>query len=576
MSGNDIKQSFISAVKSRVEACSKRCVSASIALNLLLNELYDGISNNVMDVVIPEVWGQTFMRQLLLGTTGARSLQPFVTEIADAYPSLFHEPSDRHMGDRNIYSFAATKMSTNLVNHWVKNVGVMLKRVCYAACCDVEQAISAQHAIYGWQSGTCTSDPDEITSAWISEARYVLGLTEGECLDSRWLDNPVNLPVMLRFIVFANRKLEAMNRCSSGAHFKLCSLAPIHSVRCHFITIDTSSLHGIMSELGLVKCNDSVFAALAEEHWDSMLCISRLQGKGATFTGTIDTDGTAVCVHSRKAMQHAQGLRTSTQCLSGTERILGVDPGRSNILFVAEEVRDGVFKTYRLTRSQYYLESGIRDAAKQTARWNRSCLRQELELLSKHSPKGASLSTFQAFLAAWCRVKGALWKEYMKPRWSSMRLRLYGGKKRVFSRFLNQLEPAAGDDRETVLAYGSAKLKPSGRGEAAVPTSRAYKECASRFRTLLIPEFRTSRIDHDSGALLREVGVRGQSVSKTVRGLLWCGSTKTEGKFVNRDKNAAINIMKCARSLPGRPVALDRRVCDSRLPEKRVFKMIAR
>jgi len=54
--------------------------------------------------------------------------------------------------------------------------------------------------------------------------------------------------------------------------------------------------------------------------------------------------------------------------------------------------------------------------------------------------------------------------------------------------------------------------------------------------------------------LVKKESVDGQLT--VVRGLLWCRSTIIEkSKYVNRDLNAAINILHCA-TLPTRPLAL--------------------
>jgi hypothetical protein len=82
-----------------------------------------------------------------------------------------------------------------------------------------------------------------------------------------------------------------------------------------------------------------------------------------------------------------------------------------------------------------------------------------------------------------------------------------------------------------------------------VPTSRAFKECASRFDTTPVDEFRTTALwngDKEKGS-----GVK-------VRGLLWYYSTRQHtSKYINRDLNAALNILDCFLLLQ-RPTAMDR------------------
>ena len=139
------------------------------------------------------------------------------------------------------------------------------------------------------------------------------------------------------------------------------------------------------------------------------------------------------------------------------------------------------------------------------------------------------------------------------------------------------------------MAYGAAKFAPGGAGvvcELSVPTCRAFKECATRFRCLLVDEFRTTQTDHEDGTHLQKVAVpsdpklvgRAGPAPKrahmhVVRGLLWCGSTSDNGKFVNRDMNAAINIRRCAVQAQ-RPRWLQRRPGQAPLPPQMVAKII--
>ena len=91
----------------------------------------------------------------------------------------------------------------------------------------------------------------------------------------------------------------------------------------------------------------------------------------------------------------------------------------------------------------------------------------------------------------------------------------------------------------------------SSKGEIAVPVSRAFKECKSRFTTIPTDEFRTTAISWKEQVVLQSVNIT--EGGRCVRGLLWCGSTNdTVSKFVNRDLNAAINIRQCLtlRELP--------------------------
>lgn len=288
------------------------------------------------------------------------------------------------------------------------------------------------------------------------------------------------------------------------------------------------------------------------------------------FTGTIDTDGTSVCYHISKPMGEKQADKeTVDQCSPLTGRVIAVDPGRVNILFAVEVLEDGTIVTYRLTRSQYYTESGVFEARKHTIQWSKS-IQKELQLLSNVSSKKPSVAGFLEYLNVHLGVEDALWNEYTKKRWARQRFALYGGKQRSFAKFCNKLQ---GKNREDpVIAFGSAKFSSGGKGELSVPTTRAYKEISYRFSTRPTCEFRSSRVSWKDETILDAVGVSGTNVP--VRGLLWCRSTNGN-KFVNRDLNAAMNIRRCAMA-EERPSILDRKKANEPLPRQRIHKWICK
>ena len=384
----------------------------------------------------------------------------------------------------------------------------------------------------------------------VDRYRHALGLDDADtCLSARWLDQDIILPRLLRCFVLLNRDMPA-----SAGRF---NILPLSAIRAHFITIDASVLHGILKDIGVVKCGYGAFAGVADAHWRSVMHIDRLTGKDRQFTGTVDSDGTSVCVHftrPRVARDDAKDLSAAvgqdgnpyTRMLRQDDRVLGLDPGRKDIAHVGEVLPDGRFASYTLSRAQYYREAGICVANRQSATWNAG-VRVAINALSGASPKGSCLLRFRVYVTVYLTHRTALWLEYLKDRWANQRLRLYGGKKRAFAHFYNRVADADHTKRRVVIAYGSAKFAASGRGEAAVPTTRAFKECAQRFVTAVVSEYLTTKKHYRTGQLLQLV--RQKETGRQVRGLLWCGSTNSNGgKFINRDLNAALNIRLCLLS----------------------------
>jgi len=134
--------------------------------------------------------------------------------------------------------------------------------------------------------------------------------------------------------------------------------------------------------------------------------------------------------------------------------------------------------------------------------------------------------------------------------------------------FFNQPSALKEDQSQRLVeAYGARRWKTK-KGCTPAPTTRVYKECARRFVTIPVDEFRTLYTHHELGCTLQRVEMEKchrspEEIAKygplteeqmerrvNVRGLLALVSTTSDGKkrmeFVNRDFNAAINVRRCA------------------------------
>jgi hypothetical protein len=519
------KLQFINLIDDIVSCSSKRVHYASISLNLLIRECL--VEKKVSE--FPDFTDTTFLRQLLVGIDDAKKPDPLIKEFYQNHPDLLcHLP--RHQGDRNIYSAAAIKLSTNIKNHLRIHLEKIIKKYLYDCCSlDKEQSIYCQSKIWGFK--TKQKDFPENTQkqleSIVSYIREMLSLND--TITKQWIKKDSSLPYILSLFVVVQKELVKKG-------MPLISVLPLVKLNPKFITIDSSVIFGILKKMNYLNTKENV---LGKEIWEGVLSYHKVQGRDKMFTGTIDTDGVSVNIHFWKKKLKVSVDEFKTKNIID-KRVVGVDPGRTNIFSMAEVDGSGDIKTYKLSRRRYYRESGITKSNENTIRWTKH-IQKELNLLSKNSPKPVDLDKFNEYLKARKSTEEALWNEYFKKKWREQKLRLYGGKKRVFSNFLNQL----GNTDDIVLAYGSAKFDPCGRKELSVPTSRAYKECCFRFETILVDEFRSSKINYKTDKPLELVKRKDKNV--VVRGLLWCRSTtENEGKFVDRDINACLNIRRCA------------------------------
>jgi len=564
---HDDKDTIINAIRQRVETYSQRACFASVALQGIVKEAFQGVQD-VRNADIPDIFEQTFIRQLMLGTDDAQLPSPIVEDYYARHPELSPNGLTRYQGDRNIYSAGATKFLTNLKNSLVVNLERRVKRFAKSAASvwdlSDDERVSMVYDVLGWQNnvqahGYCYPQRRDVFDIVVLQ-RNALGLDNGQRISKAWMKSPRNLSNMLRHAV-------ALNRFQDTYELEKFNITPLCRVRCHYVTIDTSTLHGMLRELELVNANEEAFKALAQDHWRSIFDIDGVMGRSKTFTGTVETDGTSLCVHFTrpKNVNDAAGDEGKVRDVDyTTTRYVGIDPGREYIYFAAERYGTGLeeVRTWKLTRKAYYKESGVVQASRQTRTWSQG-IREALQALSMASSKGVDMETHTVFVQTFVNTFQALWDEYSKPRWANQRLRLYGGKKRTFARFFNRLEKSD-PDKDIVVGYGSAKYAPGGRFELSVPTSRAYKECVARFPTYPVDEYRTTMVHHDDDSILQHVMVK--KTGRVTRGLLWCRSTNCS-KFVNRDKNAALNILRCFVA-PTRPQAL------RRTPDKQRIKHV--
>lgn len=114
--------------------------------------------------------------------------------------------------------------------------------------------------------------------------------------------------------------------------------------------------------------------------------------------------------------------------MKDTDRVIGVDPGRVNIFYGVEKLKNNKVKEFVLTSqgSINYNDSGIYKARDQTKNWTKD-VQPSLNQLSQVSTKGFNLQKHNEYMNVYHNVKESLWTEYTKPRWSRQRFRLYGG-----------------------------------------------------------------------------------------------------------------------------------------------------
>jgi hypothetical protein len=533
---DELVTKIVEAVESRVVLASMRTVSMSLCMAGIVKDAFNGVQD-VTEVNLDGIFEQTFARQLMVGTDGAVAPDGRITTYQDAHPQL-KPTAERHYYDRNVYSAAAKTYQTNLKNalrvEVDDRVRVFCKRFGRLHNLTSMERMAMLYQLNGWKpprkgfSRGVFPARRGVADAIVTH-RHALGLDADTTISKKWLRSDDCLAPILRYNVLLNRFYEAND-------MRLFNIVPICKVKRHFISIDTHVLFGVLKDAGAIECDANVFDVMRDEQWRSVIDVVRLQGKDCTFNHSIKTDGISMCLPFERPnaiVEDEDGVDADDDDAGGSNKkkagvggyvadpgdvVFGNDPGRINIYYMATVLPDNNVKTYTLTRKQYYNDAGVFIARRHTECWNLG-IKHHLDALSTVTSKGCDAQDHEAYLEVFHTHERALWDEYVRPRWARQRLSLYGGKKRVFARFFNKIK-ADFPGRNVVIAYGSAKFAPGGKGELSVPTTRAYKECATRVTTVSTDEFRTSKVYSVDNSILQLVAQKNMP-RRSFRGVLW-------------------------------------------------------
>jgi len=243
------------------------------------------------------------------------------------------------------------------------------------------------------------------------------------------------------------------------------NIVPLCNIKSHFVSIDSGVLYGIMKgicpEFDVRKTEFS--GETQETYWKNIFDIKRLKvSKKNKFTGMIETDGLAICVHYRrfKTDRHVpssalpetkhEDEKEEDPAMQNVQKngfFVGADPGNTNIVTIAvrrraEDGTDGTLRRkemrlLRFSRARYDREWGIMNARKKIETWNAG-VKEHLEAMSEVTSREADLKAFRESMEVRVAHWEALWAaEYTKPRWARLRMNLYFGKQRAFANFFS-------------------------------------------------------------------------------------------------------------------------------------------
>ena len=475
-----------------------------------------GIKKSKSKFEIQTVWNQYFKSFPSLTTETGDSRT--ITWIAKNYSTVFN----------NSLEFNFESRQKRYIRHWLEQNNLNKDWIHSIRC-----------AVNGWK---CRTEPPLEAQEFISSQRQLL-LPPEDGISEEWLKG--NRNTILRYFWVILKYLETIDTA------KKFSLAPIHTISSHFLMIDTTVLYYMSRDAGIIPENLKYEEFNSQKQVYFRKIFKFKESKKYIFTEKIQTDGVSVCFHYRLPKPKKENIEIKKV---EHERMIGVDPGRSNLIFGVEKTSTGL-QTYRLTRNEYYCAAGMTKRNRQAFTWQQE-IQEEEQVVSRVSPKTTNPHQWDAFLRDYISVYNRLWEVKTGKKWARARFRVFGLKKKVLDRFFNRMEGQV----KPLICFGSAKFKPNGRGELSAPTTSIFKACEKRFNVELIDEFRTTKMCVDCDQSLHPVMVYSKKLGKykEIRGLRRCSSSVcSQTSYKNRDLNAALNILRCESSFP-RPKTLSR------------------
>ena len=544
------EKSILENINQRVLSASKFVHKLSLATNLFVRDLFNGKDyNDLSEMVVPKFLSgenDTFLYQMMLSQANVIKPDPDITLFLEKYKDFLPQNPERFKQDTNTLVYATKGYRTNYRTYLQENLDKVQDRFLGYWCSkndhpEVEEwrvKLAMKYFINGSSSLPEWMETFDFTEAELNEIKRHKTL-----LKNNSVFGIKDYEQTLVYFAFCSRKLEIWTG-------KCVTLAPLSQIKSHFITIDKNVFWGILKDTGLITCNFDTFKEFSEDHYSSVFKYTNLltikQKQIYKFTGTIQTDGISICYHFRRPNLPLKERKEISY--TKNERVIGLDPGRTNLVYAVEKIGNK-YKKYKLTKRCYYQESGITEGNKRKDIWNGE-IKDALVDLSLTTSKSRKLIDFLDYTRTIQRNYNVLWEEYTKQRWGFQRFRNWSGKQSVLNKFFSKMKNGI----EGTVAFGNAKFSSTAKNETSAPTTIVSKVCKKYFRVIGIDEYNTSQVAYSTNTKMAKVRVTGQKYS--LRGLLWCGST-SKGKFIGRDFNAAVNILNCFVN-ETRPIGLQR------------------
>lgn len=340
------------------------------------------------------------------------------------------------------------------------------------------------------------------------------------------------------------------------------SLIPLCTPKRHFMTIDSTvllnMLINVVEKMGenapcWIKdivlydkmCDDAIHVC-RDEMWRNTFGLKKLNTSSKRqFDYQIDTDGISACFHFSypKPPDQTERDQNDRSSLMDAKRIISIDPGRTNMVTAYDTYLDRFFT---FTRKHYY--SSFRGSMEKLKAWEQK-MKPINEEMSEFSLRSANAVKCEGYRNVYFKWYFDIWRSRLALNRARESLNVFFKKRKVLDQFFAKMRGPK-DLPKPKIAYGAASIRPHAHGEMSVPVKYVLKVCKKFYDTTMVNEYLTTKTHEVCGSRMHPVRNEGEPANHWIRGLYWCQTCR---KFVNRDRNAALNILLAARCIEGRP-----------------------
>lgn len=227
-----------------------------------------------------------------------------------------------------------------------------------------------------------------------------------------------------------------------------------------------------------------------------------------------------------------------------SKNVVGLDPGKANLVFMMDEKGNKL----RYTAPQRRIESKSKcNHYIMLKEKKKNNIIEKETILSLNNSKSINYKKFKEYLIEKNKLNQETIEFYKQEVWRKMKFRQYSYGKKSIDNFLNRIQETFGDD--IVIGYGNWSRSSQMKHFMPTINKGLRKEIHKRYHTVTINEFNTSKICCGCHNELEKCkDGNGTNIFRLFKCLKCVSFQNKKIAFRTRDVNSAINIRGITRS----------------------------